>query len=332
MKRTIGLALALTAAVAGGCKKKDKDAGAGAGTAAGTAAGTGTGTGAGTGTAAPAIDAAAAPATLPHYMDGLATPESVLYDAANDRYLVSNINGTPFAADDNGFISELSPDGQTKKLKFIDGAAADVTLNAPKGMAIVGGTLYVADISVVRQFDLATGAAKGEIKVDGAAFLNDVAATADGGVVVTDTSVDEKFASLGNDAIYKIGADGKVSTVIKDKALGGPNGVSVAADGTLWVVSFSSGEIAAVDAKGVKQPGQKLPKGQLDGIEALAGGDYLVSSWEGGAVYRGKPGGEWKPVAENLKAPADIGVDSKRGWLLIPLFTENMVHSAAIAP
>ncbi|MBK7196669.1 MAG: hypothetical protein IPH80_29690 [Myxococcales bacterium] len=137
-------------------------------------------------------------------------------------------------------------------------------------MAIVGGTLYVADISVVRQFDLATGAAKGEIKVDGAAFLNDVAATADGGVVVTDTSVDEKFASLGNDAIYKIGADGKVSTVIKDKALGGPNGVSVAADGTLWVVSFSSGEIAAVDAKGVKQPGQKLPKGQLDGIEALA--------------------------------------------------------------
>ena len=86
MKRTIGLALAMTAAVAGGCKKKDKDAGAGAGTAAGTAA--------------PAIDAAAAPATLPHYMDGLATPESVLYDAANDRYLVSNINGTPFAADD----------------------------------------------------------------------------------------------------------------------------------------------------------------------------------------------------------------------------------------
>ena len=80
------------------------------------------------------------------------------------------------------------------------------------------------------------------------------------------------------------------------------------------------------------KPGQKLPKGQLDGIEALPGGDYLVSSWEGSAVYRGKPGGEWKPVAEGVKAPADIGVDSKRGWLLIPLFTENMVHTAAIAP
>jgi hypothetical protein len=34
--------------------------------------------------------------------DGLATPESVLYDAASDVYIVSNINGAPAAADDNG--------------------------------------------------------------------------------------------------------------------------------------------------------------------------------------------------------------------------------------
>jgi hypothetical protein len=70
---------------------------------------------------------------------------------------------------------------------------------------------------------------------------------------------------------------------------------------------------------------QKLPKGQLDGVVVLDGGDVLVSSWEGSAVYRGKPGGEWKPVVENVKSPADIGYDSKRHRILIPSFQGNTV-------
>jgi DNA-binding beta-propeller fold protein YncE len=215
--------------------------------------------------------------------------------------------------------------------KWIDGAAADVTLNAPKGMAIVGGTLWVADIDHVRKFDLATGKPAGEVKLDGAAFLNDVAAAPDGSIVVSDTGVDKTFASTGADAIYRIAADGKVTPVIKDKALGSPNGVHVTADGTIWVATFGSGELYAIDPAGAKQPGQKLPKGQLDGIGRPArrrpAGDVV-----GGAARStgGKPGGEWKAIAENLKAPADLGYDSKRGWMLVPLFTDNGVHAAAV--
>jgi hypothetical protein len=70
---------------------------------------------------------------------------------------------------------------------------------------------------------------------------------------------------------------------------------------------------------------QKLPKGQLDGIVILPGGDVLVSSWEGSAIYRGKPGGEWKAVVENVKSPADIGYDAKRHRVLIPIFQGNSV-------
>ena len=89
---------------------------------------------------------------------GLSTPESVLYDEAADRYLVSNINGSPGDADGNGFISVLSHDGQVTNAKWIAGGTNKVKLDAPKGMAIAQGVLYVADLTNVRKFDLKTGA------------------------------------------------------------------------------------------------------------------------------------------------------------------------------
>ena len=79
------------------------------------------------------------------------------------------------------------------------------------------------------------------------------------------------------------------------------------------------------DAKGKKAAPQKPPKGQLDGIVVLDGGELLISSWEGKAIYRGKPGGEWKAVVEGVESPADIGWDSKRKRALIPLFIGNSV-------
>ncbi|HEY5925776.1 MAG TPA: SMP-30/gluconolactonase/LRE family protein [Kofleriaceae bacterium] len=277
---------------------------------------------------APAVDAAPAAwdgkTALP-ITEGFAVPESVLYDPDGDVYLVSNINGEPLGADDNGYIAKVSADGKVTEGKWIDGAKDNVKLDAPKGMAIVGGVLYVSDITVVRKFDAKTGEPKGEIKIDGATFLNDIAPGADGSIYVADSGLTAEFKSNGSDAVYHINKDGKVKPLIKDKGLGGPNGIAAGADGSVWVVTFGSGEIYQVDAKGKKQKPQKLPKGQLDGIITLDGGDVLVSSWEASTVYRGKPGGEWKPVVENVKSPADIGWDSKRKRLLIPIFQGNTV-------
>ena len=50
-----------------------------------------------------------------------------------------------------------------------------------------------------------------------------------------------------------------------------------------------------------------------------------MSSWAGKAVYRGKPGGEWKAAVEKIESPADIGWDSKRKRLLIPVFMGNTI-------
>jgi len=53
----------------------------------------------------------------------------------------------------------------------------------------------------------------------------------------------------------------------------------------------------------------------------------LISSWEGNAVYRGRPGGEFTAVIEDVKSPADLGYDTKRSRLLVPLFEKSEVHA-----
>src|SRR5213594_1084877 len=127
---------------------------------------------------------------------GFSTPESVLHDSTQDIYFVSNINGSPTAKDNNGFISRVRPDGAIENLKFIEGGRAGGTLNAPKGLAVAGDTLWVADIDVVRAFNARTGAPIDSVKFDsasagggGAVFLNDVTVASTGAIYVTDTGI-----------------------------------------------------------------------------------------------------------------------------------------------
>ena len=80
-------------------------------------------------------------------------PESARWDPDQSLWFVSNVNGDPGAKDNNGYISRLKPDGTADTGKFIVGGSKGVTLNAPKGMAITGDTLWVADIDAVRAFD-----------------------------------------------------------------------------------------------------------------------------------------------------------------------------------
>lgn len=267
------------------------------------------------------------PAPVLTYTGAFATPESVYWDEPNDRYLVSNIQGKPLDVDNNGFITELSPDGTVKTAKLVAGGENKVTLNAPKGMAIVGGVLYVADISVVRTFDAKTLAPKADVVIPGATFLNDVAAGPDGKIYVSDSGLkqgEKDFEPTGTDAVYVI-EKGKAKPVAKSTDLGKPNGLLV--DGkTLYVVTFGSGEIYTLDAKGKKSDAEKLGKGALDGIVLLGDGSLLVSSWGGSEVLRGKAKAPFAAVVTGVKAPADIGYDKKRGRLLVPRFLEDKVE------
>lgn len=278
--------------------------------------------------AAPAKAELEKPAAAVTFKEGLATPESVLYDAESDTYLVSNINGSPTDKDNNGYIAELSPEGTVVNAKLIAGGEKGVTLNAPKGLAMAGGVLYVADLDTVRLFDRKTGAAKGEVKVPGASFVNDVCAGPDGKLYVTDSGLTPKFEGSGTDALYVLepGKKPKLKALLKSKDLPHPNGVAATRD-TLYVSFFGAAELRTFDLKG-KPKGEptKLPAGGGDGV-VLLGEDVLVSSWDGKAVYRGRPGGEFTALLSGLTAPADLGFDSKRSRVLVPRFQDNLVEA-----
>jgi hypothetical protein len=251
----------------------------------------------------------------------------VLYDADNDRYLVSNVNGKPDAKDNNGFISVLSPDGTVANLKWIEGGKNKVKLDAPKGTGIAKGVLYVADVTTVRMFDLKTGAPKGEVAIPGSTFLNDLATGPDGKVYVSDTGMKtgpNGFEPTGTDAVYVI-EKGKAKPIAKSKDLGGPNGL-VVIDKGLVVVTMGSGEVFRLDDKGAKQDVSKPPQGTLDGVVSLGGDSLLVSSWAASAVYKGPLGGSFEAVLSDQKSPADIGYDTKRSRVLVPHFLEDTVE------
>jgi hypothetical protein len=288
-----------------------------------------------TASAAPTVEAPpAAPPAPPRptptlTLKDFSTPESAFYDAAADAYLVSNVNGNPAAADNNGYISRISPDGAKVEMKWIEAGKKGVKLDAPKGMAMAGGTLYVADISRVRMFDAKSGKPKGEVPLPGATFANDLASAPDGRVFASDSGI--KFGDKGpepthTDAVWVL-EKGKAKALAKGDDLGHPNGLLWAND-KVWVVTFGTGEIYSLDKEGKKADAQKLPKGMLDGIVA-SGDSLLVSSWEGQGVFKGKPGGDWTQVWSGLAAPADIGFDTKRNLVLVPRFQDNLVEAYA---
>lgn len=306
MRPTLAFALCVVAA---GCSKKEEPAAAppkptepGAGTAA-------------------APPAPAEPGKVTR-ITGFSTPESVLWDDQAGMYLVSNINGSPVDKDDNGFIARVSPPPAAKlaDAAWIDGKGEAVTLNAPKGMALVGDTLYVADIDVLRMFDRKTGAPKGEIAIPGAVFLNDVAA--EGGVVyVTDSGVDAKFQPGPGQAVWAV-KDGKPTKLIGGAELGAPNGI-VIRDGTPWVVTLAANELYRVK-DGEREVVATLPNGGLDGLAVTPDGRWFVSSWEGQTVFHGGPG-DWQE-GPSIKSPADFALDARRGLLVVPVFEEGRVE------
>jgi hypothetical protein len=259
-----------------------------------------------------------------------------LWDADQDVYLVSNINGDPTALDGNGFISKIGPDGKVIELKWIDGSKKASELNAPKGMVITGGILYVADLNTIRKFDHKTGKPKGKIAVKDAVFLNGLAVSPDGKTLyVSDSAVkinQGQFSGTDADAIYEIDLRKKsVKALIKDRTLHWPNGLW-ADDTGIWSVSLGRNELIHVNYKGEMGAITKLPKGGLDGIVRLADTSFLISSWESSAIYRGVPGGEFSELITEVPSPAAIGFDSKRQALLIPVFMGNVVDVRTLPP
>src|SRR5437899_5179825 len=281
-------------------------------------------------TAPPASPAAPTPSPAPPrpvatkgaVVEGFLTPESVKYDTAQDVYFVSNVNGGPLAKDNNGFISRVRPDGAIENLKFVEGAHNGVTLNAPKGLALRGDTLWVAAIDVIRAFDAKTGAPRDSVSLAslGAVFLNDIAVAPTGALYITDTGI--RFDDVGNmlhpgpDRIFRIGPDRQVTVAARGDSLARPNGIALDVAGKRFIVAPLGGKSVLA-----WKPGDKAPTaiatgaGSYDGV-VIARGRILVSSWKDSTVSAYETRQEVRLISG--VGTADIGYDAKRNRLLLP--------------
>ena len=253
---------------------------------------------------------------------GFQTPESVKWDSARDVYYVSNINGAPNAKDGNGYISRMGAAGMVTDSAFIKG------LNAPKGMALVHDTLWVADIDVVRAYNARTGAPVAAIPIPGAVFLNDIAVAPDGSLYITDTAI--RFGAkgpehVGTDQIFRIAPDHKVSVALKSDSLSRPNGITWDGDNQRFiVVPFGGKSLIAWKPGSSATTAIGTGPGQFDGVEVVHGAIW-VSSWADSAVHRLTNGADTVEI-KGVPSPADIGYDAKRNRILIPIFTGNRVE------
>lgn len=237
----------------------------------------------------------------------LTTCESVLYDDKNDVLYVANINGKPDGKDGNGFISKVSLDGEVIAESWVKG------MDAPKGMGLLDGKLYVTDINRVHEIDTKTGKITKTHTVKNAVFLNDIA-VGKGKVFVSD--------SRGG-AIHVI-EDGKVTAFLSN--LQGPNGL-FAENGDLVVAFWDAKTLNTIDISSkditLRTEGIENP----DGIEAIDNNEYLVSSWNGLIHHIDK---DWKKTLvldtrkDSLNA-ADIEYVKSKNLLLVPTFFKNKV-------
>lgn len=238
----------------------------------------------------------------------LKIPESVLFDGGNQVLYASNIGTRPDAKDGSGSIGKIGLDGKIISVDWVAG------LNAPKGMALVKNTLWVADIDELVTIDITTGKISNRIKVPNAKFLNDVAADSKGNIYVTDSH---------NKELWKVD-NGKPSRLLDSTSLKGPNGVLV-----------HNKDIYVLDNGGLYKIGkgkslEKLAEGMeghTDGVENVQGNEFIVSCWQGVIYYVNSDGTTQKLIdtRDQKINSADIGYDPKTRMVYVPTFFRNKI-------
>ncbi|MCP9454644.1 MAG: hypothetical protein NNA18_00870 [Nitrospira sp.] len=258
---------------------------------------------------------------------GLESPNCFVGDQSGD-YFISNINGEPEARDNNGFITKVDSQGKVTHLKFIQGGVDNVHLHAPKGMAVDGKILYVADLDQLKGFDKTTGKPLVTISFPpppsspNTVSLTDVAVGSNGLLYVSDQ---------GANAIYRVEtlANHRVSLLIHDDRLAGPTGIAVHPQtGHVIAVSWNKGKIFDISPDGrlteLESNGFLTGRFQnLSGVDFDRWGNMYVSDLTKGKIWRMTRDGKFHVIAEYLPAPAHIGIDRTNNIILVPYQYDN---------
>lgn len=242
----------------------------------------------------------------------LSKPESVVWDPQGNRFLISNSgNGSIMAMDENGKLSE-----------YIKRA-----FEAPRGLFLQHGKLYVVDPTKVHIVDVASARIMESININDAKALNDIAIGENGTLFVTDT--------IGN-CVFTYNPTSKTQAKIISPLLVSPNGIIY--DRPRWqmfvVCSTKHSPVLSIDIRtnDVKIFMDSIYSG-LDGIAIDDLGRIYFSSWEDEAIVEiPQEQNRYIVKFKNIRGAADLYYHLPTNELIVPLLAANKIVRVSLNP
>ena len=264
-------------------------------------------------------------------------PESIT-KGFNNNYYVTLMNGSE---DGDGEVVEISKNGVKVFAKGFD---------EPKGIVFLKDHLYLSDLTRIWKVDINGNASvfiKKEDFPEEVLYLNDVAVDAESkGIYVADMGATKYMRDENNvlwpldseqaqlvpqlGRIYHVDLEGHVSITQDTSSLMlNPNGVGIDNNGNIMVGAFFLGNFL------VNRDGKLTPlNGQFrgaDGVEQDSKGNYYVSSWASGTVWKIDGKSEESTILiDGLKSAADFYLEEDKERLLLPDMVAGMIYAVDI--
>ena len=239
------------------------------------------------------------------FAQSYSAPESVEYDAANNRYLVA-CNGNT-----NSIQQVVPAEAPTLFTSNVSG---------PYGIEILGSKLWVCDGGRIKSYNLSNAALVDNINLSGT-FLNGITSDGDHFLFVSDYSAKK---------IYRVNTNTGAFYTMVANTVTSPNGMwyDGANNRVLFVNWGSNAPVKAISlADSAVTTVVTTTQTNCDGIGRDAAGNYYISSWTPQAVYKYNSsfGSPTSVVSSGISNPADIYYNTANDTIAVPNSNNNTV-------
>ena len=266
--------------------------------------------------------------------------ESCSYDPVRGVIVVPNRGVPQNVQTNNAWISFINHDGSVHTARWVgvQNAGPDrarmtppLVLNEPLGSDIANGILYLADrdggtgpndpsVSVIRRFNLQTGAPAGETRVEKSTGFNDIEVADDGTIYATQTGAATDPTTW---QVWRVTRNGTASMFVQGAPLRQPNGVAFDPQGNIVVVNIGNEEVLTFAPDGKLIRTERAAQPGNDGLVIMPDGTKYVSSVREGGVSRIRSGQPAELIAQNIPNPASMCYDAGANQLVIPMNANN---------
>src|SRR5215813_13987860 len=196
--------------------------------------------------------------------------ESCSYDPVRRVIIVPNRGVGQNVRTNDAWITFLNHDGSVHTSRWIgvqnpgdqrNNMTPPLVLNEPLGSDIANGVLYLADrdggagpndpaISVIRTFNMQTGAPGRVFRVEKSTGFNDIEVADDGTIYATQTGAGGQNPDPTTWQVWKITRDGAASIFVQGAPLFQPNGIAFDPQGNIVVVNIGDNAVLTFSPTG----------------------------------------------------------------------------------